>query len=109
MLPMSHVIPEKPKLRFGGALVLQPLHVPTLFRRLGNPSKFACARATYYFHQCVCQLVYVFPYMGRALVNCILASSVCMHFLCIENREVRNFVSTVHFVLSIHYQTTRHI
>ena len=60
MLHMSRVIPEI-KLCFGGALVLQPLHVPTLFRRLENPNKFADARATYYFHQCVCQLVYVFP------------------------------------------------
>ena len=108
MLHMSRVIPEI-KLCFGGALVLQPLHVPTLFRRLENPSKFAGARATYYFHQCLCQLVYLIPYTGRALVNCILASSVFMHFLCIENREVRNLFSTVHSVLNIHYQTTRHI
>ena len=100
---MSHVIPENPNLRFGGALVLQPLHVPTLFRRLENPNKFADARATYYFHQCVCQLVYLFPYMGHALVNRILASNVFMHLLCSENREVRNLF------FSIHYQTTRHI
>ena len=85
------------------------LHVPTLFRRLENRSKFAGARATYYFHQCLYQLVYLIPYMGRALVNCILASSVLKHFLCIENREVRNLFSTVHSVLNMHYQTTRHI